>query len=381
MLRSGVPALIVLLGICSLPTVSAAQAELVPDRMDFGKARVLDISNEKIETVPGTDTTARSQTVRAVILSGAEKGRTVTFENDYPVQLVEGEVFYLRHTSNEIDGMNAYTVADPYRLNILIGLGVAFIALAVLFGGMQGIRGLASLGGSIVLIFYLLMPGILSGMSPIVVAVGVASLIIVLGSYITHGFNRTTSAAVIGMVVTVLITGIASYFVMDAAHLTGYTSDENVYLNFNTRGAIDMVGLLFAGIMIGLLGVLYDSAIGQAIAVEELFRAGKHHMNRLQVYKRAIRIGREHIGALINTLAIAYVGAALPLLLLIYSSSSGSLAFILNSEVIATEIIRILVGSIGLIAAVPITTLIASYMLSRFAGVGGTNDHQGHHHH
>lgn len=103
-------------------------------------------------------------------------------------------------------------------------------------------------------------------------------------------------------------------------------------------------------------------------------------MDRAQVYTRAIRIGREHIGALINTLAIAYVGAALPLLLLIYSSSSGSIAFILNSEIIATEIIRILIGSIGLIAAVPITTLIASYMLAGFAGVGGSGAHHHHHH-
>lgn len=371
---------LVLAGICITPAISYAQADLVPDQMTFAKAKVLRITHERIEPIPGTDTSTRSQTVEAEIVSGPEKGSIVTFENDYPVQLDEGETFYLRHTSNEIDGISTYSVADPYRLDILILLGIVFVVLAILFGGIQGLRGLASLGGSIVLIFYLLIPGILNGSSPVIVAVGVASLIIVLGSYITHGFNRTTSAAVIGMVVTVVCIGVASYFVMDAANLSGYTSEENVYLNFNTRGAIDMIGLLFAGIMIGLLGVLYDSAIGQAIAVEELFRAGKHHMDRLQVYRRAIRIGREHIGALINTLAIAYVGAALPLLLLIYSSSSGSIAFILNSEVIATEIVRILVGSIGLIAAVPITTLIASYMLAGFAGAGGTSEHRGHRH-
>jgi uncharacterized membrane protein len=122
-----------------------------------------------------------------------------------------------------------------------------------------------------------------------------------------------------------------------------------------------MVGLLFGGIMIGLLGVLYDIAIGQAIAIEELFRAGKH-LTRRQVYKRGIRIGREHIGALVNTLAIAYVGASLPLLLLMQNSTTGIL-FIINNEVFSTEIVRILIGSIGLILGVPITTLIASYML------------------
>ena len=137
-----------------------------------------------------------------------------------------------------------------------------------------------------------------------------------------------------------------------------------------------MVGLLFGGIMIGLLGVLYDIAIGQAIAVEELLSAGPH-LSRIDIYKRGIRIGREHIGALVNTLAIAYVGASLPLLLLIQSSTT-SLPFMLNSELFATELIRILIGSIGLILGVPITTFIASYMLH---GKGVRSSYSQSHHH
>jgi uncharacterized membrane protein len=147
-----------------------------------------------------------------------------------------------------------------------------------------------------------------------------------------------------------------------ATHLSGFSSEEQVYLNLNTQGSLDMLGLLFSGIMIGLLGVLYDIAIGQAVAVEELFSAGKH-LSRGEIYRRAIRIGREHIGALINTLAIAYVGVALPLLLLL-QSSTVNVWFTLNSELFATEIVRILVGSIGLILGVPITTIIATYLLS-----------------
>jgi uncharacterized membrane protein len=223
------------------------------------------------------------------------------------------------------------------------------------------------------------MPGILDGYSPILVSIGVASLIIIVGSYITHGFNRTTTAAVIGMIATVLITGVGAYYVVHAAHLSGYNSEEDVYLNFNSKGTIDLVGLLFGGIMIGLLGVLYDIAIGQAIAVEELFRAGIH-MTRSQVYKRAIRIGREHIGALVNTLAIAYVGAALPLLLVVQNSTYG-IAYAINNEIFATEIVRILIGSIGLILAVPVTTLLASYMLAGHRGEAVGNEEHAHHHH
>lgn len=347
--------------IVSIPLATHAQNSLVADQHTYEKARVTEVLAQDTQIIPGTDTSAQTQTLRVEILDGPDAGTMITFENDY-TQLDTGDVFYARHLTNDIDGTDLWSVADPYRLNILLILTVAFVGLIFAFGGIQGVRGLASLIGSLILIFWLLIPGIYYGYSPILVSIGVASLIIIVGSYITHGFNRTTSAAVIGMIITVIVTGLAAYFVMHGADLSGYTSDENVYLNFDTRGRIDMVGLLFGGIMIGLLGVLYDSAIGQAIAIEELFRAGSH-MTRWHVYRRGIRIGREHIGALVNTLAIAYVGASLPLLLLIQSSDSDIL-FILNSEIFATEIVRILIGSIGLVLAVPITTLIATYMLS-----------------
>jgi len=153
-----------------------------------------------------------------------------------------------------------------------------------------------------------------------------------------------------------------AYFAVHNSQLTGVTGDESIYLNFNTRGGIDLVGLLLGGIMIGLLGVLYDVSIGQAISVEELYSVAPH-LGRWKIYKRAIRIGREHIGALVNTLAIAYVGASLPLLLLFYSGADASFSIIINREIFVTEIVRILIGSIGLVLAVPITTLLSVFIL------------------
>ncbi len=334
------------------------------------KARVLEASPSTQKIVEGTSITTDSQTLTIEVLEGEEKGRTVTFENDF-TQLAKGDVFYVRHIVGGFD-LETWSVSDPYRLDILLWIGIVFLVLVFFFGGLQGIRGIASLAGSLVLIFYLLLPSIHNGMSPILVSLGVASLIILVGSYITHGFNRTTTAAMLGMVATIVITGIATYFAIDLAQLSGFTSDENVYLNFNTDGRIDMVGLLFGGIMIGLLGVLYDSAIGQAVAVEELYRASANY-TRKQVYLRGLRIGREHIGALVNTLAIAYVGASLPLLLLLKQSTASPL-YLLNSEVFATEIIRILMSSIGIILAVPVTTLIATYML-KGAQASGLHSH------
>lgn len=323
------------------------------------KAKVLEASPSTIKEIPGTTVTSETQTLTIEVLDGADAGRVVTFENDF-TQLSEGDTFYVRHIVGGFD-LETWAVSDPYRLDILLGIGLIFLVLVFLFGGWQGIRGLASLAGSLVLIFYLLLPGIHSGFSPILVSLGVASLIILVGSYVTHGVNRTTTAAMLGMIATIIVTGVATYLAIDLAQLSGFTSDENVYLNFATDGTIDMIGLLFGAIMIGLLGVLYDSAIGQAVAVEELYTAGKDY-TRVQVYRRALRIGREHIGALVNTLAIAYVGASLPLLLLLKQSTASPL-YILNGEIFATEIIRILMSSIGIIIAVPITTLIATSML------------------
>lgn len=369
--------LLCVLGLMFLPQISFAQSEatLVPDTDTFEKAIVLEVIDQATTTLPGTETPSPIQTIKVQILNGANEGKIVTFQNDY-IQLSAGEIFYARHQSNYLDDTDYWSVAEPYRLNILLWLTIAFIALIFLFGGIQGVRGLASLIGSFFLIFYLLVPGIYQGYSPVLVSIGVASLIIVVGSYITHGFNRTTTAAVLGMIATVIVTGIGAYYIVHTANLSGFSSEESIFLNLNTGGSINMVGLLFGGIMIGLLGVLYDVAIGQAVAIEELFRAGAH-LTRREVYVRGIRIGREHIGALVNTLAIAYVGASLPLILLIQSSTTG-LLFILNSEIFSTEIVRILIGSIGLVLAVPITTLISSYMLH---GRTTASSHESHHHH
>jgi uncharacterized membrane protein len=162
------------------------------------------------------------------------------------------------------------------------------------------------------------------------------------------------------MICAVLFAGALAFIAINVGHLTGTETEEAVYLHFNTFGKIDLTGLLFAGIIIGLLGVLYDIAIAQAIAVEELHRAGPE-LSRRKVFSRALRMGREHIGALVNTLAIAYIGPALPLVLLYYGSDFGKDA-IINGENFATEILRIAIGGIGLIIAVPITTWIAVVM-------------------
>lgn len=319
-----------------------------------------------------------SQTLRVVPLEGSLQGKSLEVVNDYNV-LKKGDIFFLTKITYGDSGEQTLTVGDIYRINKIFWFIIIFVLFVVLFGGMQGVRGLLSLLGSLFIIMYVLLPGILHGLSPVLISVLVSSFIIVFGSFITHGFNRTTTSAVLGMIATVLLIGVFAWLSVGIFDLTGLDNEEAVYLNFSTDRDINFGGLLLGGIVIGLLGVLYDAAIGQAVAVEELFRASGD-MTRRRVFLRATRIGREHIGALVNTLAIAYVGTSLPLLLLFFSSDMPFL-FIINREMFATEILRTLIGSIGLVLAVPITTLVATFLLSSFRGMGSDTKNPHFHEH
>jgi uncharacterized membrane protein len=334
--------IIFLLLLVFVPSVSLAQTA---DVQTIAKAKVVQVISQMDAVPRGTATTGKVETIKVQVLEGSETGTFVTFDNGF-TQLKTGDIFYLRHLVSYEDARDYYTVADPYRLNGLYAIAGIFLFLLFFFGGLQGLRGLLSLAGSFFLIFYLLIPGILHGYSPALVSIGVSSLIVLVGSYITHGFNRTTTVAVIGMLITIVITGLGSVYAVYATQLSGYNSEVSTYLHYSSYGTID----------------LYDIAIGQAVFIEEMFSSGPH-LTKREGYEKAIRIGREHIGALVNTLAIAYVGAFLPLLLLFSLNNDQSLAYIANGEVFATEIVRILIGGIGLILAVPITSFLGVYML------------------
>lgn len=369
-----------LLFLFSFSQFVSAEAVIASDVVTSVKARVVEVLSEEKNQVEGTEINFFVQYLKVTPIEGDMKGQTLEVRNDY-LPLKKGDTFFLNKLIEGDTGKQSFTVGDFYRVPQMLFFVIAFILVVIIFGGRQGIRGLLSLIGSLVVIVYLLLPGVMNGLSPILLSIACASIIIVLGSYVTHGFTKTTSSAVIGMIITVLLTGLLAWFAVSFVSLSGFESEDSVYLNFNTAGGIDFKGLLLGGIIIGLLGVLYDAAIGQAVAVEELYRASKH-MSPRRVYLRALRIGREHIGALVNTLAIAYVGASLPLLLLFFGSS---LPFesVLNREQFATEVVRTMVGSIGLVLAVPVTTLISVLMLKGFRGKGdeGQHGHSHTHHH
>ncbi len=311
----------------------------------------------EVVTIQSKDSERRSETVEAKILEGDEKGKIVIIEN-IPGDLTPGQKFF-SETIVGSDGKIDHYFTGYDRLPIdyfFIGL---FILCAILIGGKQGARGIISLAGSLLLVAYILLPGIASGHSPLALSVIVAALIIILGSYVTHGFNRTTTAAILGMFITLIITSGLSYYSITFAHLSGVQND----LTDMGIDAYDFKSLLFAGMLIGLLGILIDIAITQAVAVEELLSMNPECSKKV-IYARALRMGREHIGTLVNMLVILYVGTSLPLFLLYYKDLSLSIKRVMNLEIFSTAITHTMIGSIGLMLSVPITTLISLVFLT-----------------
>lgn len=344
-----------LFGFC----VPAFAQELVNEDHGTYRAIVREVVSQEMREIPGTETKHLYQDIRAEILEGPQKGEIVTIENDY-LELQEGDRFYVNHTIFH-DGTETYGVIGIDRLSSLWWLVGFFVLAVVLFGGWQGVRSLIALGGSFLAIFYVLMPGLLHGWPPLLISFFVAAVVLCAAIFFTHGFNRESVIAFSGTMLAVLATGIFAIIAVHATKLSGFAAEESVYLNFNTKGSLDFVGLLLGAIVIGVLGVLDDIAITQAAVVSELYSA-RPGMSKFEAYRRAIRVGREHVGALVNTLVLAYTGASLPLLLLFYTSPAEP-SSIINMEIVATEIVRAVVGSVGLILTVPLTTLLAVWFL------------------
>lgn len=205
-------------------------------------------------------------------------------------------------------------------------------------------------------LFLYVLPQILNGKNPLIIAISAAIFIIPISFYMAHGINRKTSVVIVASLIALLITAGLSFVFINIGNLTGLSSEEAGMLMINKAGSINMTGLLLAGIIIGALGVLDDITISQSAIVNKLIK--KKGTKKKEVYKEAMDIGKDHISSMVNTLVLAYAGVSLPLLLIFINNSHPFLE-IINYEFLAEEIIRTLVGSIGLISAVPITTLIA----------------------
>lgn len=257
-----------------------------------------------------------------------------------------------------------YFFLDYDRRVPLIVLAVVFSLVVIALSRWRGLAALAGVAISLLVLVNFVLPAILSGSDPLAVAIVGGSVIMFLALYLAHGFNAATTTAVLGTLTSLFLTGLLAVLFVNISIFTGAGSEEAAFLQIN-QSQVNLQGLLLASIIIGTLGVLDDVTVTQASAVWELRRANPS-MGVRDLYGSGIRIGRDHIASTVNTLVLAYAGASLPLLIL-FSVSNRPLGQILNTENVAEEIVRTLVGSIGLVASVPITTGLAALVVTRAA--------------
>ncbi|CAM5638140.1 YibE/F family protein OS=Streptomyces tendae OX=1932 GN=GUR47_21255 PE=4 SV=1 [Streptomyces tendae] len=307
---------------------------------------------------------AKGECKRATIRvdTGDDKGRTFEeiVQPDQSRQLHEGQEVVVAYEPSAPKDLQ-YSVTDINRRLPLALLAGIFALAVVVVGRLRGLMALVSLAISFLLLNFFILPAILQGSNPLVVAVIGSSAIMLIALYLCHGLSARTSVAVLGTLISLLLIGVLGSLFIGWAALTGNT-DDNTGLIHGLYPSIDMSGLLLAGVIIGSLGVLDDVTVTQTSAVWELHEANPT-MGWRGLYRAGIRIGRDHIASVVNTLVLAYAGAALPLLLLFSIAQSG-VGTVANSELVAEEIVRTLVGSIGLVASVPVTTALAALVVA-----------------
>jgi uncharacterized membrane protein len=307
----------------------------------------------------GTPNPVRCTKVRFRLTQGPDSGeaRTIEFaDSARRPNLHVGDAVVLNHVENAEPGFD-YTYADRQRRPVLLWLAILFAVAVIALGRIRGLGALVGLGASIVVILQFMLPSMLDGNSPALVAIVGASAVAFLALYLANGFRPMTTVALLSTLAALGLTvGLATVFT-NLAHFTGTSNEDALLVGLGTS-AIDLKGLLLAGMVLGALGALDDVTVTQASAVGEL-RAADPTLTRRQLYRSGLRIGRDHIASTVNTLALAYAGASLPLLIL-FTLSGQSLGSVANGEIVAVEIVSTLVGSIGLVAAVPISTWIAT---------------------
>lgn len=342
------------------PTIAA--------KVENFEATVIDIlGQQKITRPDGTE--GLQQDVKLLGETGNWKGKQVIYKGIGDIDVISRNVYevgdrVLVQYSPNANGEDVFYITDFVRHRKIIWLMLAFILSIVVVARWKGLMSLVSLIFTFIIILYFIIPHVFNGSSPILITVIGCLLILPTVIYLTEGFNRAAHLAILSIFISLIITGILSLIFSAITKLSGVATEEIMYIVGAGKGAINFKGLLLAGMIIGSLGVIDDVVISQIASVEQL-QIANPDLKKSEIFRRAMKIGVSHIGSMTNTLFLAYAGASLPLLLVfsIKQEPFMSLSQILNNEMIVTEIVRTLVGSIGLALSVPIATFLATQYL------------------
>ena len=331
-------------------------------------ARIVDATVHEVTEVPCRGTSfedgIRCNRTDFEVTSGPTAGTEESFEiavTEASVDLEPGDAITLGYQSSAEPGFQYYF--NDYQRRTPLRWLVVIFALAVLaLGRFQGLRALVALGITGVLMLGFMFPSILDGHDPTAVALVTAAVIAIVALYLTHGITEMITVALLGTFAALGLTAILAALFSNLANFTGFATEDAFYLTV-ASAQVDVKGLVLAGIIIGSLGVLDDVTVTQVSAVWQLHEANPTYSAR-RLYASGVVIGRDHIASTVNTLVLAYAGASLPLLL-IFTQAQRGLGTVAEGELVAVEIVRTLVGSIGLVAAVPLTTALAAFVVTR----------------
>lgn len=311
---------------------------------------------------------ASTQIVKLEILSGEYKGEIFEVQNDiannpvYDIVAKEGEKLVVM--INEYDGEVSINISDYYRGDYILYTTLLFIILLLLVGKSKGLKAIISLGLTLASIVYILLPSILKGLNPVPISILISIGVTIITIFLVGGINNKSFSTIIGTISGVIIAGGIFYFVGSKIRLTGLSAEEaGMLLYLPQKITIDFKNLLFSGIILGALGAIMDVAMSISSSLDEIHRANDS-LSQRELFKSGMNVGKDIMGTMANTLILAYAGSSIPILLL-FMAHEASLVKIMNLDIIATEIVRSLSGSIGLVLTIPITALIASILIKK----------------
>ncbi|MGI6547517.1 MAG: YibE/F family protein [Bacillota bacterium] len=330
------------------------------------RGRVMAIISETEEDF-GYGMVMRTQVARVRLASGAWRGQVLEIENvlggnpAYDIHLAPGDDVLL-YTIIENDQIVEAHVESLARDRELLYLVLLFVILLIVVGGWKGVKASLTLAFTVLVVFKVLLPLVLQGYHPILLTILVAAVTTAVTLLAVGGVNRKTVTAITGTLGGVVVAGLLGVLFGSMGKLTGLSGEEAQMLMFIPQGIeFDFRGLLFAGMIIGALGAVMDVAMSIASALEEIKQANPTTSGR-SLWRAGMNVGRDIMGTMSNTLILAYTGGSLPLLLL-FLAYDTPLVKIVNLDLIATEIIRAVAGSTGLVAAIPITALVGAGIL------------------
>ena len=322
---------------------------------------ILEILEEESQEVYGK--TQKLVTYKVRITHGSKRGEEVEIaaitDDEAEVSSFDpGDKVTIIFTQ-DLSGQDTFYITDYYRINSLIILTLAFIILVIIINKKWGLSTLIGLVYSFAIIFKFILPKISQGANPVIIAIAGTFIIAPVIFYLSHGLNRKTTIALVSTLASLIFTGILATAFIGLTKLTGFGSEDALFLQYANGGLINIKGLLLAGIIVGSLGILENVTTAQVAAVFQLKKTNIK-LDPTETFHMAMNAGHDRISSAVNTLVLVYTGATLPLLLL-FINNPVSASEVINTEIIAEEIVRTLVGSIGLVLAVPITTLLATF--------------------